>query len=146
MILGKPFNECYEPVPIAGCWLWTQSINNSGYGTKTFKGKTQLAHRLSWIIHRGKINDNMQILHRCDVRSCVNPDHLFMGTQSQNLEDALANGRAPQIEKKQYCKSGHALVGNNIYTEKGGAIRRCLICRNASRRDYRSRKEGGRNE
>ncbi len=79
------------------CWLWTAALNfPNGYGlfgVPGGNGKTITAHRMSWIIHNGAIPDKMYICHRCDVKSCVNPDHLFLGTQSDNINDSVSKGR-----------------------------------------------------
>ena len=78
-----------------GCWLWTRSITNSGYGDigRTPYEKGWLAHRLSWAIHNGPILDGLYVLHTCDVRLCVNPDHLFLGTHQDNMNDMEEKGR-----------------------------------------------------
>jgi HNH endonuclease len=81
-----------------GCWLWTgKSVNTKGYGQlgalggKGTKGIT--AHRLSYTIHKGEIPEGMVVMHSCDNPACVNPDHLSVGTQSQNILEAIAKGR-----------------------------------------------------
>lgn len=81
-----------------GCWLWVGSSKNSkGYGMLQkiggSKGKGILAHRLSYIIHKGEIPDGLVVMHACDNPACVNPDHLSVGTQSQNILEAIAKGR-----------------------------------------------------
>jgi len=134
------FADYYEPCPTTGCYLWLGKLNSSGYASKYFGGKMELAHRIAWILENGAIPHGMQVLHRCDVRSCVNPDHLFLGTQRDNLRDAIRKGRAPQMDKQTVCKKGHPMQGNNLCLETGG-IRRCLECRLKSRRAYRERKE-----
>jgi len=79
-----------------GCWLWMGSIRKDGYG-QMFRGKDRTtpipAPRASWIIHRGPIPDGLWVLHECDVRSCVNPDHLFLGTRQDNIDDMVRKGR-----------------------------------------------------
>lgn len=74
------------------CWLWTGSLDRDGYGQLGFRsaGKTTLlkGHRLSWEFSYGPIPKTLQINHRCDVRHCLRPEHLYLGTQRQNLDDA----------------------------------------------------------
>lgn len=72
-----------------GCWLWTASLYENGYGQ--FDGKR--AHRVSWELAHGPIPRGLKVLHRCDVKNCVRPSHLFLGTLSDNMQDALKKGR-----------------------------------------------------
>jgi hypothetical protein len=80
-----------------GCWLWTGgSVNAKGYGQIQQGGKGSphvSAHRLSYQIHKGEIPEGMVVMHSCDNPSCVNPDHLSVGTQSDNILDSFAKGR-----------------------------------------------------
>ena len=95
--LNERFARKYIPEPNSGCWLWTGSSNHRGYGTINAGGPTpgsRLAHRVSWTLANGEIPDGLWVLHRCDVPSCVNPDHLFLGTHDANMEDMVAKGRS----------------------------------------------------
>lgn len=87
------FNAKWTPEPFSGCWLWTAYCTPSGYGSFTLKNWPYRAHRASWILKYGTIPDGLLVLHKCDTPSCVNPDHLFIGTQSDNLKDAFRKGR-----------------------------------------------------
>ena len=78
-----------------GCWVWRGKIlkPGMGYGLASQHAKWQLAHRLSYKTFVGPIPDGMQVLHRCDTPACVNPDHLYLGTQADNMKDMTAKGR-----------------------------------------------------
>lgn len=76
------------------CWLWTGQLDAYGYGAIAINGKTKnKAHRLSWQLANGPIQPGLCVLHRCDVRACVRPEHLFLGSQSENMSDMEAKGR-----------------------------------------------------
>lgn len=80
------------------CWLWTGAVA-SGYGTIGEGGKygRQLnAHRVSYELTYGKFDPKLYVLHKCDVKLCINPEHLFLGTQQENVDDMIAKGRAKQ--------------------------------------------------
>ncbi len=82
------------PIPFSGCHIWMAGCMASGYGQIGYKGKNAYAHRVSWMLQKGPIPDGMSVLHRCDTRCCVNPDHLFLGTQLENIHDMMSKGRA----------------------------------------------------
>lgn len=80
------------------CWLWTNAVNDKGYGTFGFDGRVQFAHRVAWQITRGPIPTGEGyhgtcVLHRCDTPRCVNPLHLFLGTHTDNMIDMTEKGR-----------------------------------------------------
>lgn len=137
--LAARFEAKCVPVTESGCWLWMGVIHASGYGH--YNGKK--AHRLSWELHNGSIPDGMCICHKCDVPSCVNPNHLFLGTQGDNVRDAWTKGRHFQVrnhyESKTHCKNGHAFTEENTYLELG-RFRKCRQCRRDQRMRYEQRK------
>lgn len=71
-----------------GCWEWTGGHNGVGHGRFWSDGALTGAHRFSWSLHRGVIPAGLQVLHRCDNPPCVNPDHLFLGTHRDNMQDS----------------------------------------------------------
>jgi hypothetical protein len=78
-----------------GCWLWRGNVGMDGYGKVCLSAaRTARAHRRAWEIVYGSIPDGMSVLHRCDTPLCVRPDHLFLGTQADNMRDKVLKGRA----------------------------------------------------
>ena len=92
-IIKMEFEDSYCPEPNSGCWLWTKAINGFGYGS-IWKNNTAMgAHRYSYELYVGEIPDGLYVCHRCDIRSCVNPNHLFLGTAKDNCHDMYFKGR-----------------------------------------------------
>lgn len=82
-----------ETIPESGCWIWMKGTSPDGYGKIKYKQKTIRAHRFSWMAHRGKIPKWKFVLHKCDIKLCVNPDHLFIGTNDDNMKDMVLKKR-----------------------------------------------------
>lgn len=87
----------------SGCWLWTGNKTPKGYGTIGFNDKDIYVHHLSWTIAHGSAPKKF-VLHSCDVRNCVRPDHLFSGTAKDNSEDMVSKGRVCRGERHPYVK------------------------------------------
>jgi hypothetical protein len=96
-----------------GCWLWIASAlsGQAGYGGfARDHRRSQLAHHVAWELAYGPIPTGMFVLHRCDVRLCVRPDHLFLGTQQDNVRDRDRKGRAAKGETHHHAKLTNADV------------------------------------
>lgn len=118
------------PEPNSGCWLWTASTFG-GYGQFGMgHGHVVGAHRAAWLLLRGPIPDDLFVLHKCDVKVCVNPDHLFLGTNKDNLDDFVAKypGRIGQHNaRKTECIWGHEFTDDNTGRDRRGH-RFCRQC------------------
>lgn len=109
-----------EPDLNGGCWLWTASINAAGYGTIRVGESHNLAHRASFFAFRQIEPGKLLVCHRCDVRSCINPDHLFLGTHKDNSDDKYAKGR----DRLAACASGEAHASAKLTWAAVDEIRR----------------------
>lgn len=118
--------------PEESCWLWRLGLNPQGYGKVKILGETVRAHRYSWMMHKGPIPEDMLVLHKCDVNSCVNPDHLFLGTASDNAQDR-DNKRRGRNSSKTHCIHGHEFTPENTYERNG--VRWCRVCDRERKKD-----------
>lgn len=91
-------NRCVK-IPWSGCWIWEKATINTGYGCFRRKGKTYLAHREAYEQVNGPTK--LHVLHTCDVPSCCNPEHLFAGTNLDNIRDSMKKGRRKGVTRNR---------------------------------------------
>lgn len=116
------------------CWLWTGQLNSRGYGRLYLAGKMALAHRLSYRHFHGEIPDDLVVDHICNVKRCVNPMHLRLLTNAENITRAV---------HRDACPNGHPYTDDNVYVD--GRSRKCRICVRArvNARHHRMRADTG---
>jgi hypothetical protein len=117
--------------PWGDCWEWTASCRPI-YGVFHYEGSDQSAHRVSWQLAYGVIPDNLWVLHRCDNPLCIRPNHLFLGTHADNMQDRQNKGRtispcAIRNSQKTHCPKGHPYSDENTFLYRKN--RRCRLCR-----------------
>lgn len=115
--------EKSTPCPPSGCWLWNDGVSPAGYGVLGILGRNQRPHRVAFEEFHGPIPEGMLVLHKCNVRSCVNPDHLYIGTPQDNADDRVKAGRgkAPRVK---ICKRGHSTTEPASRNKWG----HCMVC------------------
>lgn len=120
------------------CWLWTASVKPEGYGQFAINRKPQYAHRIAWTLLRGRIPGRMTLDHvkeRCRNRNCVNPNHLEVVTNKENV--LRGRGIAARNARKVRCVRGHRFSGSNLYIRPNGH-RRCRTCARIQMAAWRS--------
>lgn len=118
------FNEKWQEDE-NGCWIWTAAVSKSGYGGIRFNGKFDGAHRVSYVLFNGQIEKDLCVLHKCDVRLCVNPDHLFLGSRRANSADMVNKGRqaiGERVGTSKLCKADVELIRALAETQTQQAI------------------------
>lgn len=116
-------DDFYKKMETQGdCWIWKNSKTPAGYGKFMYRKKHWLTHRLSYYFANGEIPLGMQVLHRCDNPSCINPNHLFLGTQAMNMKDMVAKNRSLKGTKHPSAKLTEEQV-RMIRTEWGGRVK-----------------------
>lgn len=136
------FSNC--DVQSNGCVLWTGTIGHRGYGQFTANGVRYRAHRYSYMKANGlkELDPFSPVCHSCDNPSCVNPEHLWLGTQSENIKDCVRKKRHVN-SRKTHCRHGHKLSKENTILEKNGTSRRCRICKSRDNIKYKRKVRNG---
>lgn len=123
----------------SGCFEWIRGVGSTTYGRIMFKGKLDSPHRVAYMLTVGEISEGLYICHNCDNKLCINPMHLYAGTNRDNQLDAVERGQHRHInpqDKKTHCPQGH------IYdTTNGRGNRICSICASYQQKTYRLRKK-----
>lgn len=133
----RPARERFWNLVIKGpdCWEWSGCRHPRGYGLFSFEpGSRQLAHRVVWQLINGMIPPSLCVLHRCDNPPCVRPEHLFLGTQCDNMKDMAAKGRSSKAPRACGSRSGMAVlnegkVRNMRFEYRRGAVSYAKIAR-----------------
>lgn len=148
--MAKPLADrilaCISIDAATGCWNFMGYCDKDGYGQLTCPngksgGKNFRAHRIAAHVWLGfDLKSPLRICHHCDNPPCCNPDHLFIGTEVDNTQDAIRKGRKFQSIKKIHCKHGHEFTPENTIWQRGGR-RECRECHYTLNRKYYHRRK-----
>lgn len=115
MHIADRFMTHVQCEPNSGCWLWDGVTNDRGYGVTERRSYGEAkAHRAAWRLFIGPMDRGICVLHKCDVPSCVNPDHLFLGTRLENSKDMVRKGRSLKGRKKPPTVKGSKLTIDQV--------------------------------
>jgi len=134
------------------CWDWNGYKNRNGYGEintgkrKSGSYKSEGASRVAYRLYKGEIG-GLHVCHHCDNPGCVNPDHLFLGTHQDNMNDMVSKGRGIQARRKSqtHCIRGHALIEENLQ-KRSDTDRVCKLCHSERNQKYRLKIKKRKNE
>jgi hypothetical protein len=146
MLLGPidwtaPFWKNIYPEPNSGCWLYAGWLDTDGYGVVSVKKRKLIAHRYAYTQLLGPLLGWMHLDHTCEIRCCVNPDHLDPVTTQENTRRSKERGRHTK-KRATHCPDGHELTPENTYNHPhSGTRKRCRVCRRAEKRAYRERRK-----
>ena len=121
------------------CLVWTTAHNIDGYGRFHFNKKLWMAHRLAYTLQNGEIPSKMQILHMCDNPPCINVNHLFLGSNRDNVDDKVFKNRQAR-NYKTHCKNNHEYTSENTLVRKQG-WKECRMCIRFNQKEARKRKK-----
>lgn len=119
-----------------GCFLFQGKTTKNGYGRVQINNVETYIHRFSYSYFKMEIPEGLKVLHTCDIPNCWNPEHLFLGTQKENMHDMLNKGRG-FYQNRNNCSKGHEYTLENTYIHKTTKARTCKICRREYDRNRR---------
>ena len=118
--------------PESNCWVWQGAKRNGGYGNIKHRGKSIATHRTIWEYYNGPIPDGIHVLHKCDNPPCCNPDHLFLGTHTDNVRDMDNKGR-----RRTVCTYGEQHYKTSLTLKEAMAIKKDSRFQRLIAKDYR---------